>query len=129
MAKQPYLAKRKGSENLYYREAVPADVRKLLESRGAVAPVEITLSLGTPDPRLANERLVDVRAKHYREWARLRASAPANDGYRGSRAKSGIAASGLVPAVECHLSPATAFGQCVSAPRATGFGRKRPRAL
>jgi integrase len=68
-------ARRPGSINLYYRESIPADIRKLLIQRGEHAPDEVWVTLGTPDFRLAKAKLVQVQADQHRKWDAMREAA------------------------------------------------------
>ena len=69
------LVKRLGSINWYYREATPADIRKLPIELGERAPKDVWESLGTPDLRLARATLVQVQAAQHRKWDALRQAA------------------------------------------------------
>jgi integrase len=98
MASQTHLTQRSGSANYYYREAIPPDVRSLLGADGKRAPSEVWLSLGTPDLKIAKQRLVGVRAAQYRRWAALRAATSApptinpNQGFPNQGKLDGIVA-------------------------------------
>ncbi|WP_321324437.1 site-specific integrase [uncultured Parasphingorhabdus sp.] len=74
------LARRNGSANWYYREAVPSDVRSIMTARNGKSPSEIWISLGTPDLKSAKLQLIQVRAKQHAEWNELRISATERQG-------------------------------------------------
>jgi integrase len=68
------LARRKGSVNWYYREAVPADVREIVFCRTGLTKHEVWKSLGTADIRAANTTVAGVRAAQHKEWEAIRDS-------------------------------------------------------
>ena len=70
----PYVVKRTGSDNWYYREAVPADLKAILVARNGKNPPDAMVSLRTPDQRLAERRLVAVRARQHEAWDELRST-------------------------------------------------------
>lgn len=79
-----HLSRRKGSTNLYYREAVPADVRELLLRRGASVKREVWKSLGTADLRSASSILARVRAEQHEQWDSIRSSAVTSSDFPSS---------------------------------------------
>ena len=72
-----YIVKRRGSANWYYREAVPADVKAIIMARSGKNPPDAMRSLGTPDRREADRRLVAVRARQHDDWDEIRSSSAA----------------------------------------------------
>lgn len=71
----PYVVKRsEKSQNWYYRETPPADVKALLTERDGKAPADVWKSLRTSDRREADRRVVSVRAQQHAEWDAIRAS-------------------------------------------------------
>lgn len=69
-----YLVRRVGSDSYYYRESVPAEIRSILERGNAKSPREVWRSLRTADRRIAERRLIDVRAAQHAAWDRARRS-------------------------------------------------------
>ena len=67
------LAKRSGSNNYYYRESVPLDVRSILARNGLPCKNEIWKSLRTPSVQDAKMALVSARAEQHKRWADIRA--------------------------------------------------------
>lgn len=73
----PYVVKRPGSKNWYYREAVPADVRAILAQRHGKTPPDAMSSLRTQNQREAERRVVAVRARQHEAWDEIRSSSSA----------------------------------------------------
>lgn len=69
-----HLARRNGSINWYYREAVPADVRAIIFQRTGITKREVWKTLSTADIRVAKARVAEVRATQHQEWQTIRDS-------------------------------------------------------
>jgi len=63
-----YVARRVGSSNWYYREALPRKLVRLLLARGEKPKAEVWKSLGTPDRKEALRLVASIRANQLRQW-------------------------------------------------------------
>lgn len=83
--------KRAGSNNFYYRTAIPQAVRAAMQRKGVRPPAEKWKSLGIPDLQEAKRRLALLQGEQQREWDRLLGVSEVNDSRIGSSTLTVIA--------------------------------------
>ncbi|RYH44206.1 MAG: hypothetical protein EON54_17065 [Alcaligenaceae bacterium] len=121
------LVKRNGSDNWYYRRAIPADVRRILESLPRRSwpkgwyKTDIFLTTGTPDRNLAKTRAADIAADVEKRLTALR------DGPKPLTVKQVSALSGAVYqafAVQLENNPGLSSGQWLDVAAANEAAQK-----